>query len=309
MHFRKLYIKKRVMIPVKSLQIFLGFVFCVSLTACVDTVPFGSDEENEKKLFIECELVPGKNIEAFVSYPTLLNQGVNNIPALDTNEISLTLSDMSRGLTKKFVYDTKLNRYVIDQSSFPVRSGNVYMLRGNLKGAEGEISVSTEPPTVFSYDSLVVISGQFTPIDGGLWSSVIALRLYYDHQQVNTDKFAHIAFYDKKTGKHMSCFPLTQQQNCSMLSHRDGLLWFVDQSSSFIDFRIVHVADQKLAEVEMILKNTTESYYQYQKFKSNAPATPTPVGNPSIAAFNIFVDAGYGSFSAATEKVISVQVK
>ena len=300
-----------VMITVKSLQFLTGLVFVFSLTACVDTIPFGSDNEPGKKLFIECELIPGKNIEAFVSYPTFLNQGIDNIPPLDTNEIDLTLSDMTRGITTNFVFDTKLKRYVVDQTSFPVRSGHVYMLRGTLRGAEGEISVSTEPPAVFPYDSLVVTSAQFTPFDGGNWSSVITMRLYYNNQKMVTDKYTHVSFYEKKSGKHMSCVPLSQQQNCSILSHRDGLLWFVDQSSgfSFMDFRMIHVADQKVDVVEMVLKNTTESYYQYQKFKSNAPATPTPVGNPSIAAFNIYADAGYGSFSAATEQVILFSIK
>lgn len=299
------------MITVKSLKFLTGLVFVFSLTACVDTIPFGSDNEPGKKLFIECELIPGKNIEAFVSYPTFLNQGIDNIPPLDTNEIDLTLSDMTRGLTKNFVYDTKLKRYIIDEASFPVRSGNVYLLRGNLRGADGEISVSTEPPTAFLYDSLMVTSTQFTPVDGGNWSSVVTMRFYYNNQKLITDKYTHISFYDKNSGNHMSCVPLSQQQNCSILSHRDGLLWFVDQTSglSSIDFRIVHVAKQKLEVIEMVLKNTTESYYQYQKFKSNAPVTPTPVGNPSIAAFNISADAGYGSFSSATEKVIQVTVK
>jgi hypothetical protein len=276
------------------------------ITGCVESLPLTEDIEVKNKLFIECELLAGEEITAYVSYPSYLNGNINETPVLDTSGIYLTLSELNKDYVVHFTYNERLKYYFIDPSSFTIQKGVNYILKGFMINSDNEINVMTETPGQFNYDSIVVMNPTFVTAENNKILTTATVRMYYNPLENIDNNYLHLEMFNSLTSKEVAIKPQSDKNAYFRLTHRNGILLDVTRTElkKYFEFQIEDLSDSKPDSLQFYIKNTTKPYYDYQKFKSNVPKEPLSSGNPAVAAFNINSNSGYGTFSSSyTEKV------
>lgn len=280
-------------------------------TGCVDTVPFTGNDNLNKQLFVECELKNTGKTEAFISHPVNLGESGIRFEPVKADEVVLTVAEMNKDIVYPFVFDNLVRRFSINHDSFQLIAGRNYILKAYMKGSNSELYSMIEMPGRFLYDSIVCSGVTFEKTGSGQIQTTASVKLYCNTNRVLSDQYLHFAISDAATGKDIPFSMAGNQQDFFMLSHRPGMLWYANkfENRDFIEFSIQVTGNEPLESVLLHAKNTTKSYYDYQKFISNAPSSPGPSSNPAIAGFNINSDAGYGSFSASYQENIRILLK
>ncbi|MFZ1702977.1 MAG: hypothetical protein WAT79_01455 [Saprospiraceae bacterium] len=281
------------------------------ISGCVETLPFVQDENSEKKLFVECELEAGKDIIAYVSYASFINNNSTNLPSIDTSEIRLSLGEMDKDYVKHFSFNQSQEKYVLHQGEIPLQSGKSYILKGFLKHSDTDINVVTELPNRFPYDSIVLRDSDFENLASGLIRTTSTIRIYFNRGKITENYFLHLAIMNKENDKEIYFQAASDANAFFRLNHKPGMVLELDRvtEKKYIELEMRFTGTDSLKEVLLLVRNTTKSYYDYQKFKTNTPVIPSPSTNPAIAAFNIATKEGYGTFSSSFLETLPLQVK
>ena len=179
-----------------------------------------------------------------------------------------------------------------------------------MKDSGEELSSMIEMPGKFWFDSIACIGVTFERNDHQTLTKAV-IRLYMDKLNSRPEQYLHFWLTDATTGKAIPFAVRENQQDFFMLNHRPGAVWYLDEfeNNDFIDFSVQYTGSGPIESLIFNIKNTTKSYYDYNKFLSNAPYLPAPSANPAIAGLNIYSRAGYGSFSASFEEKFILNLK
>lgn len=277
----------------------------IGFSACVETLPIIPESNTSQKIFIECELQSGAYTEAFVSLAEYINSGSNQTSIPSPEAVSLLIGEMHKEWRVPFSYNDNFESYMVFDQALPVQPGKFYAFSGKLKEASENLRGIIEVPAKFSYDSIQWLESSIQQIGAKKWRSSGRLRIYYDRLNLESDHYLHLLISDTLS-QSIPTQPLSNPDYYFKLEHRPGFLWKIDRNLNTNFFEVSFVAERSflLQDIVLSIKNTTLSYYDYQKFKSNSPQIPNHSQNPAIAAFNMKGEAGYGSLMATTEEIL-----
>lgn len=277
----------------------------MTIYSCVDVLPIPQDD-NQRKLFVDCEMKVGENIEANIQYEGN-SRGLSPqyIERPDTFTFTLAEGDTDFGVPFVYDYDNKI--FVIKKNQLPLKAGVKYKFRG-----VGINKNSTEPfifiPTGAPIDTVFAEKINTPTIDGKSYTMIrCTLRMKTDVE--NSDHLYIIA----KTEDNKVGLPYFEQDFAAYkkMKHRDGFL--VDQSrlkTSDLIFNIALEGAQSPKAFLLDIGNVTKSFYQFNLFKSNSFTDPGQTAeNPAIGSFNIDTEIARGSFSAFNTSSIKILIK
>lgn len=280
-----------------------------SINACVETVPIVPDAAANEKIFIECELKTGEYTEAFVSLTAYVNAGNNQTSIPSPDQVSLLIGEMHKEWRVPFSYDEDVESYMVYDQVLQIQPDKFYAFSGKLVSADTELRGMIEVPGKFAFDSVRMVEGNIQQVGAKKWRTSGKFRVYYDRLSLLSDQYLHLDIRDTMS-QTIPAQAVSYHDYFFKLAHRPGFLWKIDRNLNTNYFEVSFVAERSflLQDILLSIKNTSLSYYDYQKFKSNSPLIPNHSQNPAIAAFNMKGEAGYGSLMATTEEILRFHV-
>lgn len=263
-------------------------------------MPLEPIDNEANKLFLECEMQVGELIFAHVTKSGSFN-GQSPQSYVDTNLVRLSLRESAKDYNIAFKYNVRNKRYEIPKSEMTISSGKTYIIEGVYNEREPKIVASLTVPNLVYLDSLVIVDYRITKISDNVAKTYAEFQLKLPKSGYSSD-YLHLILKDKNDKSINSIDFINSNQSIFELKHKEGFLINTTRvEGNFVTFKIEHTSEDELSEISIIIRNTTESYYLYNKFKSNSEGATSTSINPAIAAFNINSKVGYGSFSAFAE--------
>lgn len=275
-------------------------------TSCVDTLPLSNTDE-ERKLFVVCEMKVGQKLTANVSF--LGNtQGVNYEPVLQGDTFNLAISEGDSDFGVPFIFNkSSKGEFFINEGKINLKSGIKYKFRGI-----GNNSTTFEPiviiPAIMDIDTVDVELAN-TEIVNNLTKSKIRCVVKL-HEKYHPQTYFYI-LPTSEDGHPIGAKFEEDFQAYKSLSHREGFLVDYDRVT---DNELVFYLEATGLDVPEFIHlefgSVSPSFYQYNYFKSNAiTGLNTSFLDPAISGFNINTDLALGSFSAMTSFVKKYPVK
>jgi len=278
--------------------------------SCVDTVPIVPEESEFNKIFVECELKANSDAQAFVSLVDYVNSGSSKPSKPNESDVFLLLGEFKKEDKFPFLYNLPTESYMLYNQTMKVAPGKFYTLKGQYKDYLNPLQGMVEMPYPFAIDSIVVFESNVQQTGANKWKMSGRIRLYPDRDQKNSEHFLHIDLMDSL---HNTCAFYTNADvnKFFRLTHRPGILLKMQTMENTEYLELNYSCERNFLMTDMIIsiKNTSPSYYEYQKFKSNSPYNPSHSYNPAIAAFNMSSETGYGSLTATNEVVFNIELK
>lgn len=268
-------------------------------------MPVISKDDN-RKLFVVCELNVGNDIIANVSYAGNTS-GTTNDPIL-IDSFDFFISEGIKDFGVKFNYNGRDKNYKIAKDSLKLIPGEKYKFRGVSLNADynepnivipASVSIDGEMSAIAKDRKLV--NGKYVTtikVNATIGNVMDEDSYFYIEPILSTD-----ASFVCKFDKDFEAF--------KPLKHKKGFLVDykrITQKSLEFYLEVNETIPSTLLNLQVA--NVTPSFYKYNYYYSNASEQNGQIpDNQAIASFNIYTDKAFGSFSALNASQHHISIK
>ena len=307
----------------------LFLIFGLVVTSCVTRVDIPNEEES--KIFIECDMLRGERIIADLSTSNNLN---NLYPITNPQDAKISIYKSIRpGEYSEYiidlVYDEELGKY----ASLPSENTSQFLSEGVNYKMEARIYDSPIEEVVAFTD--VPFSSQISEyelldeyIDGDFWIGTIGFTVDLPSRAYNDELYYHIIFENQFTTlnaseeytfsgekKELQIVDIKEGAGGLFdLMHKDGyFIQYKDLEKGYFEITLqssipLSEQDQVMDHVFVSLYGISEEYFEYHKARSNLISAQGSIfEEPVVMRSN--VKNGHGLFSACVLKNQTLELR
>ncbi len=271
-------------------------------SSCVDDLPIPASNE-EKKLFVICEMNVGDTVIADISYFGKIG-GSPSVPLENFDDYTFAIAEGETDLAFNFSYNPRTVNYFIENTRLQLKSGVRYKFRGI-----GSNSNFTDP-TIAIPNALVLGDAKLSIVDSTELDGKFITKVKCNIK-VDTKYGEETYFYIAPIATNSKVFFSKDFQAYKQLNHKPGFLVDYNRiTNDELEFFLEVTDAIKTKYIQIEYGNVTPSFYHFNQYYSNLiTGLDFETSHPAIAGLNIKTEIAYGTFSAKNSIIQSYQIR